>query len=353
MKARSGTPLSATSTETAQSNGTAASSAGTAVKSTGTPPDLSQLRMPIGTAVSSFAQVLHAFQRGTAEIQQALGHECDLIYECRVCRNMFRSLANFLSHKRIYCTERFAQPRKHCHYAQLPTTPDCGGGGGEDDGDAVAQTVAARLDADCTQIVQLEQEFAEARPTTVVGAKGVCRDLSSVIERLRRRESAQRPAPTQAALPLAAVKVEPMAANKNEVANQNAAEDTPKSAIVLQLDRIPSSSAAVFQTLRTAEVASTNEVAPPAPQADSIRADVLELHYLQQNSAVIMLDGEGKAQPLAPAAVQQMELGVETEQVDGGAEEEKTGVADKSPLAGAELLVCEVCEYAGSRVRAL
>lgn len=34
-------------------------------------------------------------------------NECDLIYECRVCRTLFRSLANFILHKREYCREQF------------------------------------------------------------------------------------------------------------------------------------------------------------------------------------------------------------------------------------------------------
>lgn len=34
-------------------------------------------------------------------------NECDLIYECKVCRSLHRSLANFIAHKRVYCM-------KHC-----------------------------------------------------------------------------------------------------------------------------------------------------------------------------------------------------------------------------------------------
>lgn len=29
------------------------------------------------------------------------------MYECRTCRTIFRSLANFILHKRSYCLERF------------------------------------------------------------------------------------------------------------------------------------------------------------------------------------------------------------------------------------------------------
>jgi len=37
------------------------------------------------------------------QVRQLLSLECSLIYECKVCRNMFRSLANFISHKRVFC----------------------------------------------------------------------------------------------------------------------------------------------------------------------------------------------------------------------------------------------------------
>ena len=34
-------------------------------------------------------------------------YECNVIYECKVCFNMFRSLANFVLHKRSYCEKRY------------------------------------------------------------------------------------------------------------------------------------------------------------------------------------------------------------------------------------------------------
>ena len=33
-------------------------------------------------------------------------NECNVIYECKVCFNLFRSLANFISHKRSFCKNR-------------------------------------------------------------------------------------------------------------------------------------------------------------------------------------------------------------------------------------------------------
>ncbi|XP_046397584.1 uncharacterized protein LOC124164345 isoform X2 [Ischnura elegans] len=65
--------------------------------------DLSVLRKSVGTSVNGLIHALKVFQTGTEEIRSLLSQECKVIYECRVCDNLFRSLANFLSHKRIYC----------------------------------------------------------------------------------------------------------------------------------------------------------------------------------------------------------------------------------------------------------
>ncbi|XP_020706291.2 uncharacterized protein LOC105686520 [Athalia rosae] len=72
-----------------------------------TGPDLSQLRKPIDISVSSLIQVTKLLETGGDEVQSVLAYECDVIYECRICRSLFRSLANFISHKRVYCTEKF------------------------------------------------------------------------------------------------------------------------------------------------------------------------------------------------------------------------------------------------------
>lgn len=40
-----------------------------------------------------------------------MAYECDLVYECKVCRNLFRSLANFISHKRVYCKEQYSDTK--------------------------------------------------------------------------------------------------------------------------------------------------------------------------------------------------------------------------------------------------
>ena len=42
------------------------------------------------------------------KVKDALLNECEVVLECKVCRNLFRSVVNFLAHKRIYCQDEFS-----------------------------------------------------------------------------------------------------------------------------------------------------------------------------------------------------------------------------------------------------
>lgn len=68
-------------------------------------PDFSILRKPVEISVSGLSEVVKVFQNSPPELHHLLSYECDVVYECKVCRNLFRSLANFISHKRVYCTQ--------------------------------------------------------------------------------------------------------------------------------------------------------------------------------------------------------------------------------------------------------
>ncbi len=56
-------------------------------------------------------QALHALEAGTPAVKAVLLNEVNLVYECRVCFNMFRSLANLVSHKARFCRQRYADVR--------------------------------------------------------------------------------------------------------------------------------------------------------------------------------------------------------------------------------------------------
>lgn len=46
------------------------------------------------------------------QVKHYVTYECDVIYECRMCRTIFRSLANFILHKRNYCRDSY-NPTDH------------------------------------------------------------------------------------------------------------------------------------------------------------------------------------------------------------------------------------------------
>lgn len=65
--------------------------------------DHSIINMPLNLGLKNVRQILIAMADGGPELKDLLLNECDIIYECRSCRNLIRSLANFVAHKRLYC----------------------------------------------------------------------------------------------------------------------------------------------------------------------------------------------------------------------------------------------------------
>lgn len=65
--------------------------------------DISVIRYPVHTSVGNISQLLDVVNKATPEVISLVNRECSIIFECKICKNLFRSLANFLSHKRGYC----------------------------------------------------------------------------------------------------------------------------------------------------------------------------------------------------------------------------------------------------------
>ena len=68
-------------------------------------------RPSIQSSVTGLRQTLLAVNKATSEIRDILLNESNIIHECKVCLNMFRSTTNFISHKRTYCQLRYHQTR--------------------------------------------------------------------------------------------------------------------------------------------------------------------------------------------------------------------------------------------------
>ncbi|XP_064597461.1 zinc finger protein 800-like [Liolophura sinensis] len=72
--------------------------------------DFSMITRAIKCGGSTVDQILNGIHYGTSEVRCLLLDECDIIIECKVCRSLFRSLPNFIAHKRVYCLDAFEDP---------------------------------------------------------------------------------------------------------------------------------------------------------------------------------------------------------------------------------------------------
>lgn len=207
--------------------------------------DLSVLRKPILTALAGFLEAKRAYDNGTEEVRRLLSRECDVIYECKVCRNIFRSLTNFISHKRVYCRTAFTNLANHFNSNGF-------------------------IDQDISTIIQAEQEYVNNSTTKDNKSnENSSKDLSSIIERLLKREQANR-----------LLKLTDFYDQVNSKLTQ---DEVLRKKHVLQLDSVPNSSVAVYQTVKKDD-------------NDNIKQEVTEVHNLLLNNKTV-LGPDGKIIP--------------------------------------------------------
>ncbi|XP_050041201.1 uncharacterized protein [Dermacentor andersoni] len=76
--------------------------------------DHSVLQRPIVLGVQGVRQIMQCMSSGSREVKDVLLNECSVLFECKVCRSLFRSLANLLAHKRVYCTQHLCEAMPLC-----------------------------------------------------------------------------------------------------------------------------------------------------------------------------------------------------------------------------------------------
>ena len=182
--------------------------------------DLSVLTPPLLTSLTGMRQALHALEAGSAEVKRVLLNEANLLYECRVCFNMFRSLANLVSHKTRFCRHRYAEVRHE--FADKNGSPppgggEGGGGGGEGGKQEVTVMIEPEAVAECCNTDPTAWDLSTYSPSMELirtagilqelGANGVAerplvdrlypkprqRNLSEILPQLAGRKPAPRP----------------------------------------------------------------------------------------------------------------------------------------------------------------
>lgn len=180
--------------------------------------------------------------RQQQQLRKLLSRECDLIYECKVCRNIFRSLTNFISHKRVYCRTSF-NASEHFHFRQN-----------------------GYQNQDISTIIEAEQACNTNPNGMLPGPEDKSKDLSGIVERLLWKQHQSRNAN--------------LSDFYGEIQSTHDSASTAKSQ-TLKLDRVNDSGIAVYQSL---QVNNDNS---------SIRDEVAEVHrMLTKSNTVLGPDGK-------------------------------------------------------------
>ena len=110
------TPNGLAPTQKSSANSNSAKDRSTMNQSTN---DRSIMNRSINSGTPNVRLLIRSVIEGTAEMKDLILNEVDLIFECKKCRNLFRSLINFLDHKRSYCKDHSCESMTLFNTTQL------------------------------------------------------------------------------------------------------------------------------------------------------------------------------------------------------------------------------------------
>lgn len=290
--------------------------------------DFSMLRKPIDISVSGVSQVVKVYQSGTTEVRQLLAYECDLVYECKVCRNLFRSLANFVSHKRVYCREQFSDA-KHVLPAhrlvedstvviqQEPVPPDP---------TETWVTSDATPDPSADDSDDRSALHIEASVPRIAAYPKPKRDLSDIIERLSQKTEIKSVAET----------VGHISASKfyETISEEVAAQRDAHKEHVICLEGTENTKFGVFQTV----LPSSSPV--QMDNTDLMKAQVVELHNMMSaNEATLGPDGQIEMLNIEGTTL----ASIQNTGGSGAVVRKKDGAPNNKTGSSKENHVCSIC----------
>ncbi|XP_011690184.1 PREDICTED: MATH and LRR domain-containing protein PFE0570w isoform X2 [Wasmannia auropunctata] len=205
-------------------------------------PDPSSLRKPIDTSVSDLQQVSRLLEDGTEEVKSILSYECNIIYECRICYSMYRSIVNLVSHKREYCKEKFDVTHREFHDYNYCARDSI-----------IHMYKTQQTNDDGVKNDRILRSQASKEPNK--------KDLTTIIDMLSKRQEEDR---------------------EKQLENENAVPNTPDDRRIY-LEAIDTNRSAVYQTIKSDMV--DNDI-------DLMKEEITELHAMMDQNDHLAPEGQ-------------------------------------------------------------
>ncbi|KAG5871156.1 hypothetical protein JTB14_020190 [Gonioctena quinquepunctata] len=190
-------------------------------------------------------------------VKNYITYECDIMYECRICKTIYRSLANFILHKRNYCREKFKSTNLINGNCAIQDYAD-------------SQEPPEKINILESRPLVTPDPISTSEQNTTKGG------LSPVIEKLKQKQEINQLTREILCRDLS-----------NENANANEVTSLPVTNNDFLLEEIATNNAAVFQTMLQ------SMPSEDVRKTEFMKSEVMEIHgILDSDEAVLGSDGK-------------------------------------------------------------